>query len=155
MDFKNCLALNFCFKIFRFCLEIMILVFCMFTWRHFASIPAFQVFNFSSKPSKESDASTRLSLYSNSYGHPEWKSRDKALKTILNNRGLRTEPWWTPTWTLKLPLKELSILTLLIACEYIAFTVHTSHSGIPILLIAHQRTTWSTWSKAFLRLTNA
>ena len=45
------------------------------------------------------------SPYNNSQGHPVLNSWDSGARTMMKRSRLRTEPWHTPTFTQKLPLK--------------------------------------------------
>ena len=55
---------------------------------------------------------TRSSAYSSSHGHPVLNSMERASSTMINNRWLKTEPWWTPTLTSKGSLSDVPTLTL-------------------------------------------
>ena len=83
---------------------------------------------------------TRSSAYKSSHGHSVWNSQGNTSKTMMDSRGLSTEPWWTPTWTLNTPLYELFILTGLLAFWYIIWTTRTIHSDMPTFLKAYHKT---------------
>ena len=77
----------------RFLLQIIILVFPMFALRPLASrCFFFHKYSLQSSSSLVSAIITRSSAYKSSHGKPVWNSRDNATNTIMNNRGLRTEP---------------------------------------------------------------
>uniref|UniRef100_A0A0L8FSE3 Uncharacterized protein n=1 Tax=Octopus bimaculoides TaxID=37653 RepID=A0A0L8FSE3_OCTBM len=57
---------------------------------------------------------------------------------MINRRGLRTEPWWTPTSIRNSSLYSLPTLTLLTASLYMVHTALTNYSSIPSFLIDHQ-----------------
>ena len=86
-----------------------------------------------------------------SQGTPTLKFLDKASSTMIKCRGLRTEPWWTPTPTSNSSLYSEPTLTRLRALLYIACTRHNIHSSTPTFLIAHHKTFQGTWSNAFPR----
>ena len=83
---------------------------------------------------------------SNSYfylGHPVRNSWDGAFSTVMNRSvgvrgwGLRQEPWWNPTFTLKSSLSLRLTCTLLLACSYMLCMRRTSHSSTTSLQKAH------------------
>ena len=88
-------------------------------------------------------------------GTPTLKSLDKASSKMIKSRGLRTEPWWTPTPTSNSSLYSEPTLTRLCALLYIACTRRTIHSSTPTFLIAHHKTFRGTGSNAFSRSTKA
>ena len=79
-------------------------VFPLLTLGPFCSIPVFQLSNFLSSSSILSAISTRSSAYSSSQGSPVLNTLESASKTMLNSRGLKTEPWCTlpSQWSLLL-----------------------------------------------------
>ena len=83
---------------------------------------------------------TRSSAYKSSHGYSVWNSQGNTSKTMMDSRGLSTEPWWTPTWTLNTPLYELFILTGLLAFWYIIWTTCTIHSDMLTFLKAYHKT---------------
>ena len=87
------------FKEFIFQPEHIILVLLMFTRKPLASIASFQTLNFTNKPSIVSETMARSSTYNSSQGQPVRNSLDSVSSTMINKRGLRTDPWWTPTFT--------------------------------------------------------
>ena len=74
---------------------------------------------------------------------------------MMKSKGLSTEPWWTPTFTLNLLPSTLFIPTLLLLPEYIAITILTNHSITPSFLKDHLTTSLGTLSKAFSGSTKA
>ena len=87
--------------------------------------------------------------------HP-LKSLDKASSTMRKSRGLRTEPWWTPTPTSNSSPYSEPTLNRLCALLYIACTRLTIHSSTPTFLITHHKTIRGTFrSNAFSRSTKA
>ena len=127
----------------------------MLTRRPFDSKPIFQIRNLSRRSSNESEDMTKSSAYNSSQGQPVRNSHERASSTTMKRKGLRTEPWWTSTCTVKLSLRQLLTHTLLDALEYIACTILTYHSGRPRHRIDHQRISRGTRSKAFSRSTKA
>ena len=73
-------------------LLIITLVFAAFTLNLLSSRPVFHFSNFPTNSSIASAIRTRSSAYSSSHGHPVLNSIDKASKTMINNKGLSTEP---------------------------------------------------------------
>ena len=71
---------------------------------------------------------TKPSAYSNSMGNPSLNSLDKASNTMINSNGPRTEPWCTPTLTLKALLSLPFTLIVVVASSYMAFITDTIHS---------------------------
>ena len=127
----------------------------MFTRRPFFSISVFHVCTFTSSSSMDSALIIRSSAYSSSHGQPVRNSLDRASNTMMKSRGLRTEPWWTPTPTPNSSLYPSPTLTLLLTSLYMDWTRRTNHSSIPSLRIAHQMTSRGTRSNAFSRSTKA
>ena len=123
--------------------DTIIFVFPMFTRRPFFSISNFHVFNFTSSSSMDSALIIKSSAYSSSRGQPVRNSLDRASNTIMKRRGLRTEPWWTPTPTPNSSLYPSSTLTLLLASLYMDWTTRTSHSSIPSLRINYPSRCWN------------
>ena len=74
---------------------------------------------------------------------------------MMKSKGLSTEPWWIPTFTLNLLPSTLFILTLLLLPEYIAMTILTNHSITPSFLKDHLTTALGILSKGFSRSTKA
>ena len=109
--------------------DTMILVFPMLTHRPFFSIPNFHAWTFTSSSSKGSAMATMSSTYSSSHGQPVQNSRDSTSSNMMKNRGLRIEPWCTPTPT---PHHcNLLLLALYSSLQYVDCTTRTSHSSIP------------------------
>ena len=79
---------------------------------------------------------TRSSAYNNSQGHPVLNSWDSGGRTMMKRSRLKTEPWHTPTFIQKLPLKQFSICTLLLALVHVAWISWMFHRSTPSLLIA-------------------
>ena len=85
-----------------------------FTQRSFASNPRFHLIcSFLRRSSSASEEMNTSLAYRCYQVQPVRNSRDKASSTMMKRRGLHTEPWWTPTWTLKLSLSELLSRALL------------------------------------------
>ena len=127
----------------------------MFTWRPLDSSPSFHALTRSTHSSREVAMITKSSAKNNSQGTPTLKSLDKASSTMIKSRGLRTEPWWTPTPTSNSSLYSEPTVTRLRALLYIACTRRTIHSSTPTFLIAHHKTFRGTRSNAFSRSTKA
>ena len=51
---------------------------------------------------------------------PDGKSRKKKRKTVMNNNGLSAEPWCRPTFTSKLSVDPISVLTDVVHPPYIS-----------------------------------
>ena len=79
--------------------EAMNFVLVMFTWRPLDSNPSFHALTRSTHSSREVAMITRSSAKNSSQGTPTLKSLNKASSTMIKSRGLRTEPWCTPTST--------------------------------------------------------
>ena len=77
--------------------DTITLVLPMFTRKPFDSIPDFKWWNFSSTPGYLILELEHQHIYRSSYGQPVLNIHDKASRTIMNNRGIYTESWWTPT----------------------------------------------------------
>ena len=137
----------------------MAIVFFIFIRSPLVSISSFHFLNFTINSSILYVISMRSSTYNNSSGHPDLNSCDNASSTIMNNKGLSTDPWWTPTFTTTFTTNSsLSVLlthTQLLAFVYIACTTVTGHSSTPNLHIVHHTTSHGTLSKAFSKSTNA
>merc|ERR1711954_452507 len=125
------------------------LVLPIFTLSPFPSIPPFQFLSLTVSSSRLSAMRARSSAYSSSHGHPVLNSMDRVSSSMMNNKGLKTEPWCTPTLTSNGSLSEEPTPTLALALWYIAWTVFTNISGTPSLRMAHQSTARGTLSKAF------
>ena len=95
--------------------EAMNFVLVMFTWRPLDSNPSFHALTCSTHSSREVAMITRSFAKSSSQGTPTLKSLDKASSTMIISRGLRTEPWWTPTPTSNSSLYSEPTLTRLCA----------------------------------------
>ena len=109
----------------------------MLTRSPVASEISFQAVNWFSNPSKDSSIMTKSSAYSSSHGDPRRQSYNNASITITNTKGLRAEPWWTPTLTPSFSLKLLYILRLGAASACIARANLNFHSWTPSFHIAH------------------
>merc|ERR1712002_691096 len=131
------------------------LVLPMFTLSPLLSMPSFHSLSLTISSSMVLAMITRSSAYSSSHGHPVLNSMERASSTMMNSRGLNTEPWCTPILTSKGSLNAVPTLTLALALWYIACTVLISTSGTPSLRMAHQSTARGTLSKAFSRSTKA
>ena len=105
--------------------------------------------------SSDSAMITRSSAKRSSQGTPERNSRDKASSTMMKSSGLRTDPWWTPTFTSNSSLYPSLTRIRLRAFAYIPCTSRTIHSSTPSFLSAHQMTFRGTGSNAFSRSTKA
>ena len=119
--------------------EFIILVFPMFTFNPFDS-QSYKVF-------KRFSYNNRIICIS--HGHPTRNWRESASRTMMNSRGLDTNPWCTPTLTSNSSLKELFTRVLLLARSCMACTTLTNLSGTPATRRAHHSTFGSTLSKAF------
>ena len=95
--------------------EAMNFVLVMFTWRPLDSNPSFHALTCSTHSSREVAMITRSFAKNSSQGTPTLKSLDKASSTMIISRGLRTEPWWTPTPTSNSSLYSEPTLTRLCA----------------------------------------
>ena len=142
--------------------EAMHFVLVMFTWRPLDFNPSFHAFlTHSTHFSREVAMITRSSAKNSSQPPPPppppppLKSLDKASSTMIKSRGLRTEPWCTPTPTSNSSLYSEPTLTRLRALLYIACTRRTIHSSTPTFLIAHHKTFRGTRSNTFSRSTKA
>ena len=80
---------------------------------------------------------------------------DKASSTIINNKGLNTEPLCNPIWTRKPSLKVPLALTWLQALLYINVAILTNHSPKLSFLKVHHTISLGTWSKACSKSANA
>ena len=74
---------------------------------------------------------------------------------MMNSRGLRQEPWWTPTFTLNSSRMLQPTHSLLLAFSYMLCMSCTSYSLMPSLRRVHQITRLGTRSNAFSRSTQA
>ena len=106
----------------------------VFTLWPFISMPFFHLLNVSSSSAKplflqtEHDYQNQVVRTNKPFLISDL-SIDKAFRTIansINSRGLRTEPWCTPTLTLKASLPIPFTSTLIIVSTYIAF-FHCHH----------------------------
>ena len=122
-------------------------------FHYFDSSPFFHTAIFVMRPSKISAKITRSYALSISHGHSTWNSHESASRTMVNSKGLNTDPWCTPTLTLNSSLKVVT-LVLLLASTYMACTSLTNHSGTPTTLKAHFSSFRCTLLKAFSKLTN-
>lgn len=125
-----------------------------FTHIHFCFRPVVWkfLFQFSSLESNSSMAyasSTRSSAYKNSHGQSVQNSCDNASRTMINNKGLSTDLWWTPNCALKTSLNLLFTLTWLLASRYITCITRTIQSSIQTFCKAYHRNFLITLSKAF------
>ena len=135
--------------------DAMNFVLVMFTWSPLDSSPSFHALTCSTHSSREVAMITRSSAKNSSQGIPTLKSLDKASSTMIKSRGLRTEPWWTPTPISNSSLYSEPTLIRLRVLLYIACTRRTVHSSTPTFLIAHNKTFRGTRSNAFSRSTKA
>ena len=135
--------------------DAMNFVLVMFTWSPLDSSLSFHALTCSTHSSREVAMITRSSAKNSSQGTPTLKSLDKASSTMIKSRGLRTEPWWTPTPTSNSSLYSEPTLIRLRVLLYIACTRRTVHSSTPTFLIAHHKTFRGTRSNAFSRSTKA
>src|SRR5206468_3174192 len=74
---------------------------------------------------------------------------------IINNKGLSTEPWCTPTFTSKSSLMLSLTLTAVFTSSYIDCITLTNHSSTFSFLRDHQRISLGTLSNAFSKSTKA
>ena len=82
----------------------------------------------------------RSSAYRSSQGTPARNSCDKASSTMINSKGLNTDPWSTPTFTSNSLLKPSPTRSRLRALAYIPWTYRTIHSSTPSFLRARALT---------------
>ena len=75
---------------------------------------------------------TKLSPYS--IGRLRQHSLKRASRTIINNKGLKTNPWWTPTIKSNLSATGLLILMTLAIPVYMTITALVNHSLRPNFL---------------------
>ena len=69
----------------------------------------------------------------NSRRKPPRSSPEIISITITNSRGLNTDPWCNPTFTLNALLSPSVVLTTVCAPSYIAMTAFTNHSSTPTI----------------------
>ena len=115
----------------------------------------FHRISFSCSSSSDSVMMTRLSAYRFSQGHPTQNSWKRASRTMMNSRGLRQEPWWTPTFALNSSLRLQPKRTLLLVFFCMLCMRCTSQSSMLSMQRAHQITLLGTRSSAFSRSTKA
>src|SRR5664279_3112613 len=116
-------------------LQCITFVLLMFTLGPFNSSPSFQHLSFSINSSSVSAIRHKSSAYSSSQGNPALNSLESASNTMMNNSGLSTEPWCTPTFTSKPLLSPYFILIAVVTPAYITLVVlrillQASHMGI-------------------------
>ena len=138
-----------------FSLLIIIFVFSIFTLNPFNSNASFQASSLHYCPSSVSLTNVRLSGQSNYSEHPDLISLDSVSSTMINNKGLNTEPSYNRIWSIKSTLNVQFTLTRLWAFLYIDCTVLTNHSSTLRFLKAHHTTFPDTQSKAFSKSTNS
>ena len=117
--------------------ETMNFVFFIWTLSALRSIPSFQTFNLAMHFSSKSAIMTRSSAYRSSHGTPEQNRRDRASSTSMKSKGLRTDPWCTPTLTPS--LYWLLTRTRLLTSVYMPCMTRTAHSSTPKLLLKGKR----------------
>src|SRR5206468_1237713 len=110
-----------------------------FTISPFSSRPSFHDASLTNNSPSDSAINTRSSAYNNSHGSPHLDCIDSASNTIINNKGLSTEPWCTPIFT----------------SSYIDCITLTNHSSTFSFLRDHQRISLGTMSNAFSKSTKA
>ena len=130
-------------------------VFPVFILKHFASNHDFHFTILSRRLSSLSAIKYKSSAYSNSRGKPARSSLEIISITITNSKGLSTDPWSNPTFTLNALLSPSVVLTTVCAPSYIAMTAFTNHSSTPSFLRAHLVTSLGTLSNAFSKSTKA
>ena len=74
---------------------------------------------------------------------------------MMNNKGLSTELWWTPTCTSNTSLNKLFTLTWPLEFLYITCITCTIHSGTLTFRRDHHKTFLCTLSRAFAKSTKA
>ena len=57
--------------------------------------------------------------------------------TVIKSRGLKTDPWFNPSFTLNTLLSPSVVLTTVCAPSYIGMATFTNHSSTPAFLRAH------------------
>ena len=80
---------------------------------------------------------------------------ERASRIVMSSKGLKQDPWWTPSFTLNSSLRLQPAHTLLLFFSYMLCMSRTSHSSTSNLWRAHQMTRLGTWSNAFSRSTKA
>ena len=88
---------------------------------------------------------TRSSANSIAWGGPLPTSFDITSITVMNNNGLSAEPWCTPTFTSKLSVDPISVLTDVVHPSYISCVTLMYYSPTFLFLSAHH-------TRALLRL---
>jgi hypothetical protein len=100
--------------------------------------------------------STWSSTHRSSYGRPSLNSANNACKTIMNNKGLSTDPLLSTHYHFKILLSPPSTLSAIISPSEMAVKIATSYSLTPRLLsvLSANHTTWH-WAllKGFSRST--
>ena len=109
--------------------KTMSFVFFMLTLSPLRSIPSFHTFNLAMHYSSESAITARSSAYRSSHGTPVRNWRERASSTRMKSKGLRTDPWCTPTPNSLLywPLTQTRLLTSV----YMPWMTRTAHSSTP------------------------
>ena len=92
---------------------------------------------------------TNTSLIKASSGHPNLISPDCTSSTMINNKGLNTEPWCNPTSNRKL-LHQVHLTLTGIWADH---AILTNHLPMPSFFKIHLMTSLSTSSKAFSKST--
>lgn len=89
-------SINIYITSFHIC-AMQFFCFSMLTFKYLAANLSFHIVNLI-RTFKSSSTIVKLLPCSNSHGQPYLNSRDNPFITITNNRGLRTDPWWAPTF---------------------------------------------------------
>ena len=84
----------------------------------FVSMSVFQRIGFSGRSCNDSVMMARSSAYRSGQGHPVRNSWERTSRTVMNDRGLRQEHRWTPTFTLNASLRLQPTHTLLRALSF-------------------------------------
>ena len=96
--------------------------------------------------------SSSCTAYSNSRSKPAHSSLEIISITVTNSRGLKTDPWCNPTFTLNALLSPSVVLTTVCAPSYIAMAALTNLSCTTAFLRAHLVTSLGTLSNAFFQI---
>ena len=107
----------------------------------------------SSASSRVLSHDTRSSANSIAWGGPLPTSFDITSITVMNNNGLSAEPWCRPTFTSKLSVDPISVLTDVVHPSYISCITLMYSSPTFFFLSAHHIIYLGTRSYAFSRST--
>merc|ERR1712115_581060 len=119
------------------------LVLPMFTLSRLLSMPSFHSLSLTVSSSMVLAMITRSSAYSSSHGHPVLNSMERASSTMTNSRGLKTEPWCTPTLTSKGSLN--AVPTLDTCTSIVVHSLHCSNQYLRHSQLTHGPPEHSSW----------